>query len=141
MASCDFLRVVGAAWRLDPTYKILRRCPNDSAPIGVLFVLCKYKRSEIGMRELSSTGQEWWDNFQKLLEDQIDFPSEYIFKFIVPSENLDDLKSVFGHHPVEVRESRKGNYVSVTARMEMCSSDEVIAVYNAAAEVDDVISL
>lgn len=93
------------------------------------------------MRDLSSTGQEWWDNFQKLLEDQIDFPSEYVFKFIVPSENFDHLKSVFGHHPVEVRESRKGNYVSVTARMEMNSSDEVIAVYSAAAEVEDVISL
>ncbi len=93
------------------------------------------------MRDLSNTGQEWWDNFQRLLEDQIDFPSEYIFKFIVPSANLDDLKSVFGHYPVEVRESRKGNYASVTARMEMNSSDEVIAVYNAAAEVDDVISL
>lgn len=93
------------------------------------------------MRDLSNTGQDWWDNFQRLLEDQIDFPSEYIFKFIVPSASLGDLKSVFGHHPVEVRESRKGNYVSVTARMEMNSSDEVIAVYSAAAEVEDVISL
>lgn len=93
------------------------------------------------MRDLSNSGQEWWDNFQRLLEDQIDFPSEYIFKFIVPSGNLEDLKSVFGHYPVEVRESRRGNYVSVTARMEMNSSDEVIAVYSAAAEVEDVISL
>ena len=93
------------------------------------------------MRDLSNSGQEWWDNFQRLLEDQIDFPSEYIFKFIVPSGNLEDLKSVFGHYPVEVRESRRGKYVSVTARMEMNSSDEVIAVYSAAAEVEDVISL
>lgn len=93
------------------------------------------------MPNLSKTGKEWWDNFQQLLEDQIEFPSEYLFKFIVPSPNLDDLKNVFGHYPVEVRESRKGNYVSVTARMQMHSSDEVIAVYTAAAEVDDVISL
>lgn len=93
------------------------------------------------MRDLSNTGEEWWDNFQRLLDDQIDFPSEYIFKFIVPSANLDDLKNVFGHYPVEVRRSSKGNYVSVTARMEMNSSEEVIAVYSAAAEVEDVISL
>lgn len=93
------------------------------------------------MRDLANTGKDWWDNFQKLLEDQIDFPSEYLFKFIVPSSNLEALKNVFGHHPVQVRESRKGNYVSVTARMEMHSSDEVIAVYSAAAEVEDVISL
>ncbi len=93
------------------------------------------------MRELSRAGQDWWDRFQALLDEQIDFPSEYLFKFIVPSSNLDELKHVFGHHPVKVRESRKGNYVSVTARMEVHSSDEVIAVYNAAAEVEDVISL
>lgn len=94
-----------------------------------------------GMQNLSKTGQDWWDSFQELLEDQIDFPSEYLFKFIVPSSNLDELKSVFGDHPVEVRQSRKGNYVSVTARMHMSSSDEVISVYSAAADVDDVISL
>lgn len=93
------------------------------------------------MRELSKAGSDWWESFQELLEDQIDFPGEYLFKFIVPRTNLDDLKSVFGRHPVRVRESRKGNYVSVTARMHMHSSDEVIAVYSAAAEVDDVISL
>lgn len=93
------------------------------------------------MRELSKAGRDWWDNFQELLEDQIDFPSEYLFKFIVPASNLDELRDVFGGHPVEVRQSSEGNYVSVTARMEMRSSDEVIAVYNAAAEVEDVISL
>jgi hypothetical protein len=93
------------------------------------------------MRELSKAGKEWWDRFQDLLDDQIDFPSEYLFKFIVPVSNLEDLKGIFGHYPVEVRESSKGNYVSVTARMEVHSSDEVIALYSAAAEIEDVISL
>ena len=93
------------------------------------------------MRELSKAGKDWWDRFQNLLDDQTDFPSEYLFKFIVPISGLEDLKSVFGHFPVEVRESSKGNYVSVTARMEVHSSDEVIAVYSAAAEIEDVISL
>ena len=93
------------------------------------------------MQGLSKPGKEWWTRFQALLDDQIEFPSEYLFKFIAPVESLEELKSVFGHYPVEVRESRKGNYVSVTARIEMHSSDEVIAVYSAAAEIEDVISL
>lgn len=83
----------------------------------------------------------WWDNFQRLLDDQVDWPSEYLFKFIAPQDSLDDLKSVFGTYPVQVRPSSKGNYASVTARMEMHSSDEVIAVYKAAGSVDGVISL
>ena len=35
--------------------------------------------------------------------------------------------------PVKVRVSRQGNYISVTARMEMHSSYEIIALYKAAA--------
>lgn len=93
------------------------------------------------MRPLSRQNEGWWQQFQQLLDDQIDWPDEYVFKFIAPQDRLGDLKSVFGHHPVMVRTSSKGNYVSVTARMEMHSSDEIIAVYKAAAGVEGVISL
>jgi putative lipoic acid-binding regulatory protein len=40
-----------------------------------------------------------------------------------------------------VRASSKGNYVSVTARLYMASSEEVLAIYHAAGRVDGVISL
>lgn len=89
----------------------------------------------------SSSSAEWWDRFQGLLDDQNDWPASYVFKFIVPSDNLDELKRVFGEHPVRTRPSRKGNYTSVTAKMEMHSSDEVVAVYQAAGRVEGVISL
>lgn len=93
------------------------------------------------MHNLSATDRAWWDRFQNLLDDQIEWPSEYLFKFIVPSERLDDLKRVFEGHPVKVRSSSKGNYKSVTARIKMHSSSDVVAVYNAVAEVEGVISL
>lgn len=91
--------------------------------------------------ESPSSSAEWWDRFQTLLDDQNDWPANYVFKFIVPREGLDELTRVFGAHPVRVRESRKGNYMSVTARMEMHSSDEVVAVYQAAGRIEGVISL
>lgn len=90
---------------------------------------------------LSKKDQAWWSSFQELLDDQTEWPSEYLFKFIVPKDDLEDLKSVFGHVEVEERASRKGNYISVTTRMEMHSSDEVIAIYKAAGAIDGVISL
>lgn len=93
------------------------------------------------MSALPENGEAWWARFQDLLEKQMEWPSVYVFKFIAPQEGLDALKSVFGQYPVRVRASSKGNYYSVTARMEMHSSDEVIAVYKAAAQVDGVISL
>ena len=63
--------------------------------------------------------------------------------YLMPAvlSELDALKEVFGDHPVQVRASSKGNYVSVTARIEMHSSDEVIDIYQAAGQVEGVISL
>ncbi len=86
-------------------------------------------------------GEDWWQNFRQLLDDQNDWPAEYLFKFIVPRDGLEAMKKVFGEHPVTVRASKKGNYASVTARIEMGSSDEVVAIYTAAAEVEGVVSL
>lgn len=90
---------------------------------------------------INSNRQGWWTRFQTLLDDQTQWPTRYLFKFIAPRASLDDLQAVFGQHPVDVRASQKGNYVSVTAEMEMHSSDEVIAVYKAAGRVEGVISL
>ena len=93
------------------------------------------------MESLSGQGEAGWERFRNLLDDQMKWPSVYVFKFIAPQAGLDELKAVFGRHPVAVRASRRGNYVSVTARMEMHSSYEVIALYKAAAVVEGVILL
>lgn len=93
------------------------------------------------MQNEPQNNRAWWRRFQALLDDQTEWPSKYLFKFIVPRAGLNELKAVFGEHPVKVRASTKGNYVSVTAKMEMQSSDEVIHIYRAAGEVDGVISL
>ena len=76
-----------------------------------------------------------------LLDEQTEWPTRYVFKFIVPRAGQEALERVFGDHPVIVRASTRGNYVSVTAQMEMQSSDEVIEVYQAAGRVEGVISL
>ena len=85
--------------------------------------------------------EDWWQNFRQLLDDQNDWPAEYLFKFIVPRDGLEQMKEVFGGHPVTIRASNKGNYASVTAKIEMSSSEEVVAIYSAAAEVEGVVSL
>jgi len=96
------------------------------------------------MRVISGSqksGDDWWNEFKELLDEQNDWPTKYTFKFIAPSQRLDALKDVFGDHPVQVRSSSKGNYMSVTARMNMESSDAVVAIYEEASSIDDVISL
>ena len=85
--------------------------------------------------------EAWWDRFEDLLDDQNDWPTQYTFKFIAPASQLDELKAVFGDHPVRVRESSKGNYKSVTAHLQMSSSRDVVEVYEEASGIEDVIAL
>ena len=91
--------------------------------------------------QASKENQQWWDRFQQLLDDGIEWPSEYVFKFIVPSKSLSEVEQLFHKFPISVRESSKGKYSSVTANIEVHSSDEVIAMYTAAAKIDGIILL
>jgi putative lipoic acid-binding regulatory protein len=91
--------------------------------------------------ESDRSTESWWGRFKQLLDDQTEWPSEYVFKFIAPRDRLEELKAVFGDHPVTVRASRRGNYVSVTARMTMSSSAEVVEVYERAGGIEGVVSL
>ncbi|GIV57912.1 MAG: DUF493 domain-containing protein [Bacteroidetes bacterium] len=86
-------------------------------------------------------GEAWWDRFRTLLDEDNDWPAEYLFKFIVPRAGLEAMKAVFGDHPVQVRASKRGNYLSVTARMTMTSSEEVVAIYTEAGKIEGVIAL
>ncbi len=88
-----------------------------------------------------NNNEEWWDRFKQLLDEQNDWPSEYVFKFIVPKEGFDRLKRVFGDHPIKVRASTRGNYLSVTARMVMNSSRQIVDIYTRAGSIEGVVSL
>jgi len=88
-----------------------------------------------------SQDTQQWARFKELLDDQNDWPARYTFKFIAPSDQLDELKALFGGHPVRVRASSKGNYKSVTAHLRMASSGDVIEIYKEASEIEGVISL
>lgn len=82
------------------------------------------------------------ESFKERLDGYYDWPCGYLFKFIAPRERLDELVGLFDDETeVVTRESRRGNYVSVTAEVEMGSSDEVVGVYRRAGEIDGVMPL
>jgi uncharacterized protein len=83
-----------------------------------------------------------YESFRKLLDEHYVWPAVYTFKFIVPKASAKELLSVFGSTTgVTVRESSKGNYLSLTAEVIMSSSVNVIAVYEAVEEIEGIISL
>ncbi len=83
----------------------------------------------------------WWSKFRQLLEEQTQWPCEYLFKFIVPKAGLEALREVFGDKETIVRAYTRGRYVSVTARFTVQSPDDVITIYMEAGKIEGVISL
>lgn len=86
-----------------------------------------------------------YEKLQTRLEDGFDWPSVYMFKFIVPADNqkLAQVESLFNTKECQVttRQSSKGNYVSITAREMMMSPDKVIARYLEAEKIEGLIAL
>ncbi len=78
------------------------------------------------------------------LEANGDWPRVYFFKFIVPSDNkkLAQVEALFGPEAkVNLRQSSKGNFVSVSAKELMLCADRVIERYKAASKIGGVMAL
>lgn len=78
--------------------------------------------------------------FKEKLDDQHKWPGPYLFKFIVPSDKVEQVEAILGSNS-ERRESKNGNYISVTANKQMNSSQEVVDIYVQAKAIDGIISL
>jgi putative lipoic acid-binding regulatory protein len=78
--------------------------------------------------------------------DQVhEWPSMYLFKFIVPSDNqkVAQLEALFNSETAEIRlrQSKNGKYTSVTAREVMTSAEEVISCYKESYKIEGLIAL
>ncbi len=81
------------------------------------------------------------NKFRSLLNDQINWPDHYTFKFVTKTESKDKLIEVLSGHQCSEKLSRNGKYTSVTSRKILNSADEVIEVYQKVSKVEGVISL
>lgn len=79
--------------------------------------------------------------FKDQLDQEHQWPAVYMFKFIVPKGIETQIEALFNAEETSSKVSRRGNYVSVTARVTMGSSEEVIEIYRAANEIEGVIAL
>ncbi len=81
-------------------------------------------------------------NFKEKLNEIHSWPCTYMFKFIVPEHRSGEIMNLFeSRDEIYTRHSRNGKYVCVTAKCRVHSSEEVVAVYEAAAQVKGVLSL
>jgi putative lipoic acid-binding regulatory protein len=79
----------------------------------------------------------------KLLETT-SFPSVYMFKLIVPSENriIALVENLFeAETDILTKESDKGRYTSITAKQVVINAEEIIEIYKKASAIKGVMML
>lgn len=86
------------------------------------------------------------DRFKKLKEllDQQNYPSVYLFKFIIKQDQqkMVEIKRCFDESAeFEVHASSTGKYVSVNIKEMMLSSEAIIDRYKQVGKIDNVIPL
>lgn len=79
--------------------------------------------------------------FKALLDEQYEWPAQYIFKFIVPKASISIAKNVLLTFNLTEKDSKTGKYISLSATKVMESSDEILDIYKKMAIVDGIISL
>ncbi len=83
-------------------------------------------------------------NLREKLEESGDWPRVYFFKFIIPADNkkLALVEAIFGSEAdVTIKQSHKGNYLSISAKELMLSAERVIERYKKATQIEGLIAL
>lgn len=81
------------------------------------------------------------DSFKEKLDQTYEWPALYTFKFIVPKKQEEKVRDLFTRHEVTAKESSKGNYISLTAKIMAESSEKVIDYYLEANKIEGIIAL
>ena len=89
-------------------------------------------------------GEDKWNDLREKLQMD-EWPRVYMYKFIVPANNerIAQVEKLFNTQEAQVtmRTSKKGNFVSITAKEMMMSPDSVIERYKKAEGIEGLISL
>ena len=93
---------------------------------------------------MKSLDEEFLKSLEDKLNETTEWPSVYMFKFIIPADNrkLALVEALFGEDAqVSTNQSRNGKYISITGKVVMLNALEVIEKYRKASEIEDIIAL
>ncbi len=89
--------------------------------------------------------EEFYQRLKQQLQETSAWPSDYLYKFIVPTDDVKILKiqDIFDNTGavIESKQSKNGKYTSLSITVNLESPDAVIAKYKAVGAVEGVISL
>ncbi|MFL9833152.1 DUF493 family protein [Chryseobacterium terrae] len=88
---------------------------------------------------------EFYKSLKEKLENNHDFPEDYLFKFIIPTDDaklteiykvFDGIKFTLGN-----RESKNGKYTACNINAFVLDADQVVRIYKEVAAIENVILL
>ena len=79
--------------------------------------------------------------FRELLDESYQWPDYYEFKFIIKTDDKHLILGKLMGFTIHETPSKKGNYISVSARKLMKSTEEVLEIYELMSTIKGIISL
>jgi putative lipoic acid-binding regulatory protein len=88
---------------------------------------------------------QFYKRLKKKLKKDSSFPSKYLFKFIVPSDDhkIMQVENMFNHLGAVVNKtsSKTGKFTSISILVVMKKADDIISKYIEAEKIEGIISL
>ena len=89
--------------------------------------------------------EEFYASLKRELDNVTSFPSNYTYKFIIPTDNkkIAEIQRVFDdtRPQFQMKESKNGKYTSITVVVYVLDSDQVIHFYKEVSQIEGVIML
>lgn len=76
-----------------------------------------------------------------VMDETVKFPTEYLFKFIVPVSEVHQIMLILQGMDIDERASSNGRFISVSGKKIFHSSDDIIIIYKRASVIKGIISL
>jgi putative lipoic acid-binding regulatory protein len=89
--------------------------------------------------------ETFYTKLKSQLDDTTKFPADYMYKFIVPSDENqeEEVQGLFNNKGavINTKKSKTGKYISVSIVLKVENSEEVISYYKNAEKIKGIISL
>lgn len=92
-----------------------------------------------------SNEKQFYDSLKLNLENNHNFPEDYLYKFIIPNDEklLGELYVVFDgtKNSITTRESSNKKYISCSIQCFVLDANQVIDIYKKAAKIEGIVML
>ncbi len=103
------------------------------------------KQKQPVAEEKNTQKTAFYNRLQEELEKNTDWPTRYMYKFIMPNKdnNPEKVKKRFGNQKIDFKQnfSKTGKYVSVTVITEEKNPETVINRYKAMEDIEGLVAL